>query len=83
MWVDYTIDSLPGGKGFSVKGDWPGEVMGWSADGNPEKKKDNFLYKPGDRFIVSDSGWLIRCNPEDEKERAEARAKEAEAELYD
>ena len=25
MWVDYTIDSIPGGKGFKVKGDWEGE----------------------------------------------------------
>ena len=67
MWVDYTIDSLPGGKGFTVKGDWEGEVMGKLADGS---SKDNWLYKPGDRFIVNESGWLIRCNQEDEAARA-------------
>ena len=27
MWVDYSIDSIPGGKGFKVKGDWEGEVI--------------------------------------------------------
>ena len=75
MWVDYTIASLPDGKGFSVKGDWPGEVMGWTEDGT-DKQKENFLYRPGDRFIVNESGWLMRCNPEDEKQQVEA--KEAE-----
>ena len=68
MWVDYTINSLPAGKGFTVEGDWPGEVMGKSSDG---KQKENYLYKPGDRFIVNESGWLIRCNPEDETERVQ------------
>ena len=68
MWVDYTINSLPAGKGFTVQGDWPGEVMGEMADG---KQKENYLYKPGDRFIVNESGWLIRCNPEDEAARAQ------------
>jgi hypothetical protein len=68
MWVDYTINSLPSGKGFTVQGDWPGEVMGKMADG---KQKENYLYKPGDRFIVNENGWLIRCNPEDEAERAQ------------
>jgi hypothetical protein len=58
---------LPAGKGFTVQGDWPGEVMGMMADG---KQKENYLYKPGDRFIVNESGWLIRCNPEDEAARA-------------
>lgn len=62
MWVDYTIDSIPGGKGFKVKGDWEGEVMGKQSDGT---NKDHWLYKPGDRFIVNEAGWLIRCNPED------------------
>ena len=38
--------------------------MGWSEDGT-EKKKENILYKPGDRFIVNEKGWLIRMNPED------------------
>lgn len=50
MWVDYTIDSIPGGKGFKVKGDWEGEVM------------DKGLYKPGDVFIVNEHGWLIKTD---------------------
>ena len=25
-------------------------------------KKENFLYKPGDVFVVNDSGWLIKTN---------------------
>ena len=68
MWVDYTIDSIPGGKGFKVKGDWEGEVMGIQNDGS---SKDHWLYKPGDRFIVNEHGWLIRCNPEDLEENGE------------
>jgi len=51
MWVDYTIDSIPGGRGFKVVGDTPTEVM------------DKGLYKPGDVFIVNESGWL--CKVED------------------
>ena len=54
MWVDYNIDSLPDGRGFKVKGDWEGEVMGVG--------KDNWLYKPGDVFIVNESGWLIKTD---------------------
>ena len=57
MWVDYTIDSMPGSKGFKVKGDWEGEVMGVAKDGT---QKEHFLYKPGDRFIVNESGWLCK-----------------------
>ena len=53
MWVDYTIDQV--GKNFKVKGDWEGEVMGVQRDGTP---KDHYLYKPGDRFIVNENGWL-------------------------
>ncbi len=41
MWVDYTIDSIPGGKGFKVKGDWEGEVMGIDNKGN--KKKTGYI----------------------------------------
>ncbi len=63
MWVDYTIDQA--GPNFTVKGDWEGEVMGKQKDGSA---KDHHLYKPGDRFIVNESGWLIRCNPEDQNE---------------
>ena len=70
MWVDYAIDQA--GPNFTVKGDWPGEVMGWPKEKDGDFKKENTLYQPGDRFIVNESGWLIRCNPEDEKARAEA-----------
>lgn len=63
MWVDYAIDQA--GPNFTIKGDWPGEVMGWPRDKDGEYKKENTLYQPGDRFIVNESGWLIRMNPED------------------
>ena len=59
MWVDYNIDSMPGGKGFKVKGDWEGEVMGIDNKGN---KKENWLYRPGDVFIVNENGWLIKTD---------------------
>jgi hypothetical protein len=50
MWVDYNINSIPGGNGFKVEGDTPTEVM------------DKGLYKPGDVFIVNESGWLIKTD---------------------
>ena len=59
MWVDYTINSLPAGKGFTVQGDWPGEVMGEMKDGT---KKKTALYKPGDVFIVNEGGWLVKSD---------------------
>ena len=62
-WVDYTITQA--GPNFTVKGEWAGEVMGWSKEGKPDKTKENILYRPGDRFVVNESGWLMRCNPED------------------
>ena len=49
MWVDYTINSLPG-KGFKVEGDTPTEVM------------DKGLYKPGDVFIVNEGGRLVKSD---------------------
>tara|TARA_X000000950_G_scaffold163459_1_gene199824 strand:+ start:2844 stop:3044 length:201 start_codon:yes stop_codon:yes gene_type:complete len=55
MWVDYTIDQA--GPNFKVNGDWPGEVMGVQQDGTA---KDHWLYKPGDRFIVNEAGWLMK-----------------------
>jgi|TARA_R110000796_G_scaffold21410_3_gene62979 hypothetical protein len=61
MWVDYTINSLPGG-GFRVEGDWPGEVMGLSKDGKSKDRKENPLYSPGDVFIVNEDGWLIKSD---------------------
>jgi hypothetical protein len=57
MWVDYNIDQA--GEHFKVSGDWPGEVMGLQKDGTP---KDNWLYKPGDVFIVNESGWLMKSD---------------------
>jgi len=50
MWVDYTINSIPGGRGFKVEGDTPTEIM------------DKGLYKPGDVFVVNESGWLIKTD---------------------
>lgn len=59
-WIDYHIDQV--GTAWRVEGSWPGEP--WqNAQGTPKQKP---LYKPGDRFIVNESGWLIRCNPEDQ-----------------
>jgi len=51
--MDYVVEQA--GKNFRVKGDWEGEVMGVQRDGTP---KDHYLYKPGDRFIVNENGWL-------------------------
>ena len=31
MWMDFTIEQF--GENFTVKGDWPGEVMGLRKDG--------------------------------------------------
>ena len=57
MWVDYNIDQA--GENFTVKGDYPGEVMGVARDGSP---RDHWLYKPGDVFIVNESGWLVKSD---------------------
>lgn len=57
MWVDYNIDQA--GKNFKVSGDWPGEVMGVAKDGT---QKDHYLYKPGDVFVVNESGWLMKSD---------------------
>ena len=57
MWVDYNIDQA--GENFTVKGDYPGEVMGIARDGSP---RDHWLYKPGDVFIVNEHGWLIKTD---------------------
>ena len=61
LWVEYSIEQA--GNNFTVKGDWPGEVMGMDKDGN--SVKEYHLYKPGDKFVVNEHGWLMRCNPED------------------
>ena len=81
MWVDYTIDSIPGGIGFKVIGEWEGEVMGVSRDGTP---KDHYLYKPGDVFVVDENGWLRKTDElnallmkyEDNKKTSESKGLE-------
>ena len=57
MWVDYNIDQA--GENFTVKGDYPGEVMGINKDGT---QRDHWLYKPGDVFIVNENGWLVKTD---------------------
>ena len=56
FWLDYTVESFPDGS-FTVKGDWPKEVMGYDRDGNPNCKSHP-LYSPGDVFVVDDEGIL-------------------------
>jgi len=56
-WLDYSIDQA--GEHFKVQGDWPGEVMGLQKDGS---KKDSWLYKPGDVFVVNEHGWLCKSD---------------------
>lgn len=58
IWMDYNIESFPDGS-FAVKGDWPGEVMGIAKDGT---KKDHYLYKPGDVFVVNEYGILRKTD---------------------
>ena len=57
IWMDYTVEQA--GDNFTVKGDWPGEVMGKQKDGSA---KDHWLYKPGDVFIVNEHGWLVKTD---------------------
>jgi|TARA_B110000285_G_scaffold62168_1_gene71638 hypothetical protein len=57
MWVDYNITQA--GTNFRVEGDWPGEVMGVMKDGI---QKETCLYRPGDVFIVNESGWLVKSD---------------------
>lgn len=59
MWVDYTIQGLGNGQGFTILGDWPGEVMGVARDGSPN---DHWIYKPGDVFIVDEDGWFRKTD---------------------
>jgi hypothetical protein len=58
IWMDYNIESFPDGS-FAVRGDWPGEVMGFDKEGNP---KQNYLYKPGDIFRVNEYGILQKIS---------------------
>ncbi len=57
LWIDYQVEQI--GENFTIKGDWPGEVMGWAQDGTP---KENWLYKPGDVFIVNKHGVLVKSD---------------------
>tara|TARA_E500000178_G_scaffold328983_1_gene359463 strand:- start:866 stop:1111 length:246 start_codon:yes stop_codon:yes gene_type:complete len=57
IWMDYTVEQF--GENFTVRGDWPGEVMGLNQDGS---KKDHWLYKPGDVFIVDENGILKKSD---------------------
>ena len=59
IWMDFTVEQA--GDNFTVKGDWPGEVMGKQKDGT---NKGYALYKPGDKFIVNEAGWLIKVTDE-------------------
>ena len=56
-WIDYYIDQAPDGS-FRVEGNTPTEVM---------DKEDYSLYKPGDVFVVNESGWLIKMEGEQER----------------
>ena len=60
MWLDYTVEQI--GEHFTVKGDWPGEVMGWTKDGKPSGGKTRPLYQPGDIFIVNANDILKKVN---------------------
>lgn len=55
LWTGYNIDQV--GDNFKVVGDWDGEAMGKQKDGSD---KGYALYKPGDRFIVNEDGWLCK-----------------------
>ena len=55
IWMDYSIEQL--GENFTIRGYWPGEVMGLDREGRTCK---NGLYKPGDVFVVNNSGVLIK-----------------------
>ena len=58
LWVDYNIEQGANGS-FTVRGEWPDEVMGKNQDGS---SKVHYLYKPGDVFIVNEAGWLVRVD---------------------
>lgn len=59
LWIDYNIESFPDGS-FTIKGDWPGEVMGLDANGAPRETTP--LYQPGDVFIVDQNGLLRKAD---------------------
>ena len=41
-WVDYTITQA--GPHFTIKGEWAGEVMGWSKEGKPDTKASIIIF---------------------------------------
>ena len=57
LWIDYKVEQI--GNNFTILGDWPGEVMGIQKDSTP---KENWLYKPGDVFIVNKHGVLVKSD---------------------
>jgi hypothetical protein len=59
LWLEYAIEQA--GSNWRVKGDWPGEIMGTHQDGT---QRDSYLYKPGDKFEVSEEGWLMKVEQE-------------------
>lgn len=59
LWLEYCI--VQAGTSWRVQGDWEGEVMGIDEDGT---EKENYLYKPGDKFEVDKNGWLVRVDEE-------------------
>ena len=44
----------------SVKGDWDGEVMGYTEQGEKDGGKRTPLYKPGELYKVDENGWLVK-----------------------
>jgi hypothetical protein len=59
IWTDYNIEHRPG-YGFTVKGEWDGEVMGWTEQGEKDGGKRTPLYKPGELYKVDENGWLVK-----------------------
>lgn len=57
LWMDYNIRQF--GSDFMIEGEWPGEVMGITKDGNT---RSNYLYKPGDVFVVQPNGMLKKVD---------------------
>ena len=60
IWIDYTVESFADGS-FHVKGEWPGEVMGYDKHGIPGHKSRP-LYSPGDVFVVQENGVLKKTD---------------------
>lgn len=58
--MDYDIESFHDGS-FTVKGEWPGEVMGLDKHGIPGHKSQP-LYQPGDVFVVQENGVLRKTD---------------------